>query len=250
MPTPLEILIDPLSLGVITIYLCMITVEAIFPGRKLAFIKGWKLRAVISFVVFFYLSSYLPLIWDKHLVEYQLLDLSELNIYLGLAISILVYQLLIYAWHRAMHSNRFLWLLFHQMHHSAERVDAYGAYYFSPLDMIGFTMVGSLSLVVVVGLPPQIATLFLFISTFMALFQHTNIKTPVWLGFIIQRPESHSIHHEKDVHAYNYSDLPLWDMIFGTFKNPKAFAKNTGFYEGASSRIIDLLTFKDIYKKG
>ncbi len=249
MPTPLEILIDPLSLGVIAIYLCMITVESIFPGRRLAFIKGWKLRAVISFSFFFYLSSYLPLIWDKYLVKYQLFDLSELNIYLGLAISILVYQLLIYAWHRSMHGNRFLWLLFHQMHHSAERVDVYGAYYFSPLDMVGFTLVGSLSLVVVVGLPPQIATLFLFISTFMALFQHTNIKTPVWLGYIIQRPESHSIHHEKDVHAYNYSDLPLWDIIFGTFKNPKCFAKHTGFYDGASSRIVELLIFKDIYTK-
>ena len=207
----------------------MIAVETIFPGRELSVVKGWKLRASVSFATFFYLSSYLPLIWDKYLVKYQLFDLSELNIYLGLAISILVYQLLLYARHRTMHDSRFLWLLFHQMYHSAERVDVYGAYYFSPLDMIGFTMVGSLSLVVVVGLHPQIVTLFLFISTFMALFQHTNFKTPVWLGYIIQRPESHSIHHKKNVHAYNYSDLALWDMIFGTFKNSKYFSKYRGF---------------------
>tara|TARA_B100000965_G_scaffold386184_1_gene388202 strand:+ start:1134 stop:1253 length:120 start_codon:yes stop_codon:yes gene_type:complete len=34
-----------------------------------------------------------------------------------------------------------------QMHHSAEVVDSIGAFYFSPLDMIGFTLLGSISLV-------------------------------------------------------------------------------------------------------
>ena len=148
-----------------------------------------------------------------------------------------------------MHNTKFLWLGLHQMHHSAERIDAYGAYYFSPLDMIGFTMIGSLSLVLIVGLSPQSTTLVLYVTTFLAIFQHTNIKTPQWLGYFIQRPESHSIHHQKGVHAYNYSDLPLFDIIFGTFKNPKNFAKKTGFYPGASSRIIDMLRFKDVYKK-
>jgi len=38
-----------------------------------------------------------------------------------------------------------LWRGFHQMHHSAERVDAFGAFYFSPLDIIGFTMLSSLT---------------------------------------------------------------------------------------------------------
>ncbi|PCI11850.1 MAG: fatty acid hydroxylase, partial [Flavobacteriaceae bacterium] len=37
-------------------------------------------------------------------------------------------------------------------------------------------------------------------------------------------------------------------IIFGTFNNPKNFAKETGFYNGASSRIVDLILFRDIYK--
>jgi sterol desaturase/sphingolipid hydroxylase (fatty acid hydroxylase superfamily) len=34
--------------------------------------------------------------------------------------------------------SNILWRIFHQMHHSAERLDTYGAFYFSPYDMIGF----------------------------------------------------------------------------------------------------------------
>jgi sterol desaturase/sphingolipid hydroxylase (fatty acid hydroxylase superfamily) len=41
------------------------------------------------------------------------------------------------------------------MHHSAERMDSYGAFYFSPLDIVGFTFLTSLSLTVVVGLSAQ-----------------------------------------------------------------------------------------------
>ena len=57
--------------------------------------------------------------------------------------------------------------------------------------------------------------------TFSAMFQHMNKRTPHWVGYFIQRPESHSLHHGRGVHAYNYADLPLVDMLFGTFANPE-----------------------------
>ena len=132
------------------------------------------------------------------------------------------------------------------MHHSAERMDSYGAFYFSPMDMIGFTFLGSLCLVVIAGFTPEAATIFILGTTFLSIFQHSNIKTPVWLGYIIQRPEAHTVHHAKGIHAYNYSDISLFDIIFGTFRNPKGYDNETGFYEGASSKVWDMLTFKDI----
>jgi sterol desaturase/sphingolipid hydroxylase (fatty acid hydroxylase superfamily) len=79
------------------------------------------------------------------------------------------------------------------------------------------------------------------------MFQHANIATPHWLGYLIQRPESHNIHHARDVHRYNYSDLPLWDMLFGTFRNPRtAQAGTCGFYPGASGRLIDMLLGRNV----
>ena len=246
MPTPLEILLDPISLGILALYAGLMAWEALTPGKTLPRIRGWILRALVSFGIYFYLSSYLPLLWDATLVEYQLLDLSDMNVLAATAVGIGVYELGIYWWHRTMHQTNWLWRSFHQMHHSAERLDTYGAFWFSPLDMIGFTFIGSLSLSLVVGLPAQAVTYFLFITMFLGIFQHTNVKTPQWLGYLVQRPESHSLHHGRGVHRYNYSDLPVFDMLFGTFRNPKDFQEANGFFDGASARVGDMLLWRDV----
>ena len=246
MPTPIEILMDPISLIVIAMFALLFLWETILPGHRQEQIRFWRIKGAIAFIIYFYLSSYLPLLWDGWLSQYQLFDLTGLGTLGGAAIGVLLYEFGVYVWHRAMHTNNVLWRTFHQMHHSAERLDMAGAFYFSPMDMIGFTALGSLCLVLVVGLSPQAATVTLLTVTFLGMFQHANIKTPVWLGYIVQRPESHSVHHERGVHAYNYSDLPIFDIVFGTFRNPREYARKNGFYSGASSRVVDMLMFKDV----
>jgi sterol desaturase/sphingolipid hydroxylase (fatty acid hydroxylase superfamily) len=248
MPTPLEILLDPVSLLFTGIYSLLMLWEGIFPARKLPHVRFWRAKGIASYVFFLLLSSYLPLAYATWLPSSALLDLSSMNIVVAALVGILVYELGIYVWHRLMHSKDLLWRVFHQMHHSAERLDTYGAFFFSPMDMIGFTVLGSLSISVLVGMPPTSITIFLLVTNFLNVFQHANIKTPVWLGYLIQRPESHSIHHAKGVHAFNYSDLPIFDILFGTFKNPSGFALETGFFEGASAKVKDMLRFKDISK--
>jgi sterol desaturase/sphingolipid hydroxylase (fatty acid hydroxylase superfamily) len=246
MPTPLEILLDPISLIILALYAGMIIWEAVAPGRQLPRVSGWKLRGLAAFGVFFYLSSYLPLVWDGYFARFQLLDLSALGVVGGTLVGLSIYELGTYLWHRTMHKSDRLWLTFHQMHHSAERLDTFGTFFFSPFDMIGWTLLGSISLVLIVGLDPGAATAILLLTTWLAMFQHANVKTPRWLGYFIQRPESHTIHHAKGVHAYNYSDLPLWDILFGTFRNPSGYELETGFYDGASARIADMLLWRDV----
>ncbi len=53
----------------------------------------------------------------------------------------------------------------------------------------------------------------------------------------------------RGIHAYNYSDLPIFDILFGTFKNPAEYVEETGFYNGASSRIWEMLQAKDVTKE-
>jgi sterol desaturase/sphingolipid hydroxylase (fatty acid hydroxylase superfamily) len=79
------------------------------------------------------------------------------------------------------------------------------------------------------------------IGNLLSLFQHANLRTPRWLGYIIQRPESHAVHHERGVHAGNYGNLAIWDIAFGTFHNPPRAPAQAGFYDGASSRIPEML---------
>lgn len=248
MPTPLDILLDPISLSILGIYLLLMLWEAFFPGRKLPVVKYWRIRGIIFFLFYFYLSSYLPLLYAAYLPATQLIDLSGLGDAGGALFGILLYEFGVYVWHRAMHRNNYLWKIFHQMHHSAERLDTYGAFYFSPFDMIGWTVLGTVCFSILTGLSPQAITVTLLATNFLSIFQHANIKTPVWLGYLIQRPESHTVHHAKGIHAYNYSDLPFFDILFGTFKNPGRYEHETGFYPGASSRIKDMLLFRGIDK--
>src|SRR5688500_11217601 len=140
MPTPLEILLDPISLIVIALYAGLMIWEAFFPARPLPRIKYWKLKGLIFFAIYFYLSSYLPLLWNECLSALQIFDLTGLGTAGGAIAGSLIYQLGVYVWHRFMHKNNVLWRVFHQMHHSAERVDTYGAFMFSPMDMIGYTV--------------------------------------------------------------------------------------------------------------
>jgi hypothetical protein len=38
----------------------------------------------------------------------------------------------------------------------------------------------------------------------------------------------------------------VFDLIFGSFRNPKEYVKEIGFYNGASSRLVDMLSFRDV----
>ncbi len=250
MPGPFEILIDPVSLIVIGMYAGLMIWEAIFPARVLPRVRWWKTKGLTAFGVFFFLSTYLPLLTEPYLEPYRFVDLTGIGLVGGALTGILLYEFGVYLWHRAMHRYDFFWRTFHQMHHSAERLDTYGAFFFSPLDMVGWTVLGSLCFTVGVGIVPQAITVVLLVTNFFSMFQHANIRTPHWLGYVVQRPESHTVHHAKGIHKHNYSDLPLFDIMFGTFSNPAAYEHETGFYPGATDRIVDMLLFRDINVHG
>jgi sterol desaturase/sphingolipid hydroxylase (fatty acid hydroxylase superfamily) len=245
MPTPLELLFDPISLTMFAMFAALALAERLAPGRPLPEVRGWHARALTVFALYFLLSSYLPLVWAETLAPLQLFDLSGWPVWAAVALGLLVYELFAYAYHRGMHGIDAWFRVAHQMHHSAERIDVYGAFWFSPADIVGWTLVPSVALTLL-GLPPAAATATILIITFLAIFQHANIRTPRWLGYLVQRPESHTIHHARGIHAKNYADLPLIDLLFGTFENPRRFEHETGFWHGASARVFDMLLARDV----
>lgn len=217
-----------------------------YGARRVRTPRYWRVRAFAVTLFIFGLSVVIPMFWSRILGERSLFDLSGLGTWGGAAAGILVYELLHYWYHRAVHRSDFLFRWVHQMHHSVEGIEAFGAYYLSPLDALGFGSIGSLVFFPLLGVSPAagvVATLFL---TFCAMFQHANVRTPQWLGYLIQRPESHGVHHQRGVHRYNYCDLPLLDMLFGTFRNPATFDAECGYYDGASSRIGEMLIGRDV----
>ena len=217
-------------------------------GRAQAWpqVGGWQLRGVAFMLLYFSLATFSPLLWDAWLGQYQLVDASRLPFWAQVLGGFLVLELSIYVWHRTMHNTPFLWRWFHQLHHSAERLDIWGAFYFHPLDALGFTFVASLALVLGFGLSGEAALLVNVLATFCSMFQHMNVRTPRWVGYFVQRPESHSLHHKRGHHANNYGDLPVFDMIFGTFANPAEFQPEVGFHDGASRKIGPMLIGREI----
>jgi sterol desaturase/sphingolipid hydroxylase (fatty acid hydroxylase superfamily) len=245
MPSILDILRDPATLAVLALFAALAVWERITPGRALPKVRGWKARALLAFVLFLAISIYLPLLLADWIAPLQLFDLSQWPTVAAAALGVVVYEFGAYAYHRSLHTFTPLWRAVHQMHHSAERLDVPGAFWFGPLDMIGWSLLPALALTLL-GLAPPAATAAALFITFLGIFQHANLRTPRWLGYFIQRPESHSVHHQRGVHRHNYADLPLVDMLFGTFRNPHEHASETGFWHGASARLIDLLLARDI----
>jgi len=217
-------------------------------GRRTEFpdVRYWRIMGVVSAVLYFTIATFAPFLWDDLFGANQLIDGSALPFWAQIVCGFLVLEFGIYFWHRAMHSWDPLWRVTHQMHHAAERIDVWGAYYFHPLDMVGWALLGSLCLVWIFGMSPEAAFIVAILTTIPGIFQHLNIRTPHWLGYIVQRPESHLIHHQRGVHAYNYGDIPLPDMIFGTFRNPREWEGENGFHPGSTLQIPEMLVFRKI----
>jgi sterol desaturase/sphingolipid hydroxylase (fatty acid hydroxylase superfamily) len=223
-----------------------ILLDLIVRRRSFSTTKLWRLRATVVTTLTFALSIAVTLFWGNVLDGISLFNGQKLGIAGGALVGILVYELVHYWYHRTAHDSDLLWRWAHQMHHSAESVDAFGAYYLHPVDTFFFTTWSSLVFFPLLGLSAEAGAIAGAFLVFNAMFQHATIKTPRWLGYLIQRPESHCIHHERGVHRYNYSDLPLWDIVFGTFNNPATFDREAGFYDGASSRIGEMLIGRDV----
>ena len=237
---------DPIMIGIVVFFLTFLAYDTLRPARGFPKVKGWVAKGIASFLLYAVLSTVLPFVWDAWLGEHRLVDVTSLGTLRGAGVGFLSLQAFVYAWHRVLHGSDFLWRWLHQMHHSAERVDVAGAFYFSPLDMIGWTFLGSLALVWAVGVTPEAAVVVNVIVTFTAMFTHANIRTPRWLGYFISRPEMHAVHHERAAHSGNYCDLPVIDMIFGTYRNPETFEGEAGFYDGASARVGDMILGRDV----
>ncbi len=140
-----------------------------------------------------------------------------------------------------MHRVHWLWRSFHQMHHSAERVDSYGAFYFSPLDIVGFTFLTSVSLTVV-GLSPQAVTYFLYATMFLAVFQHHQRPHAAVAG--IHRADGPRAIACITVAAFTSSTIPTCrcsTSCSAPSATRREFVAASGFYDGASAKVPQIL---------
>ena len=218
-------------LGVLvpTTYVIMLVVEAIWPARLFPPVRFWRLIGVGFLVLGSTAAVMVPMILPvKWLAAHRLIDGTRLGVAGGTIVGCVVIQLVVYVYHRAVHGSSFLWRWLHQMHHASRRIDTSASMIFHPFELVvqQATAIGMATFVL--GLEPLAASIIGYLLASTTMFQHINVRTPVWLGYLIQRPESHCIHHQTNVHAFNYAHLPLWDIVFFTFRNPERFEGRVG----------------------
>lgn len=236
---------DLLGLMIPLTWLLMMAIEALGTGRAWPAVRFWRSKGLAFFMLLMGLNVALPTLLPASLTAHHLLDTARLgflpSVLLGYGVLSLATALL----HRAYHRYDLLWRWMHQLHHAPHRLDTPGAVMFTPYEIVLNIVVFQAIVVFGLGLDPLAAATVGYIAVFYGLFQHFNIRTPQWLGYLIQRPESHGVHHRRGVHAYNYADLPLWDMLWGTFRNPKAFNGEVGFEGDEATRLLPLMAGRD-----
>jgi sterol desaturase/sphingolipid hydroxylase (fatty acid hydroxylase superfamily) len=228
-----------------------IVLERLVPGWTLPKVRTWPLRIVLVNLVQLGVVLLAGISWERWLSSASLFHLSRhVSPALGGFIAYFIATFVFYWWHRWRHEVDFLWLGFHQIHHSPQRLEVITSFYKHPLEMIVNSILGSLLVYALLGLSLEAGAVYTFCTALGEFFYHTNVRTPRWVGFLFQRPEMHRIHHEHGKHRNNYGDFPWWDMLFGTYENPPRWDATCGFDDPREQRLLDMLAFKDVHQAG
>ncbi len=228
---------------------CCFVVERAFPGWKLPPVNTWNFRVVLLNAAQLGVLAFAGLTWDQWFQANSLFRLGHRVPDVGGGIlAYFIATFIFYWWHRARHESDFLWRAFHQIHHSPQRLEVITSFYKHPIEMAVNSVIGGTLVFLVLGLTVQGAAVYTLLTALGEFFYHTNVKTPQWVGFFFQRPEMHRIHHEYGKHRSNYGDIVWWDMMFGTYDNPKEFKSTCGFDDEKEQRLIEMLAWDDVHK--
>jgi len=157
--------------------------------------------------------------------------------------------------HWLMHRVPVLWE-FHKVHHSAEVLTPLTEFRQHPVELFLFPLCTGTTIGVLygaaehlLGVERQGLSLFwvnmLLLGYSMTLLhlRHSHVWIPVrgWLGYVIQSPAHHQIHHSTDPKRFNKNlgyGLSLWDWAFRTLYIPEK-REVLQFGLGAESREHD-----------
>lgn len=222
--------------------------ERILPGRDLPEAPRWYLRAALLNLAQVGIVLLAGVAWNRWLQHWSLFHIAHsmpafTQGLLGWFIGTFVF----YWWHRVRHQSNFLWRVCHQIHHSPARIELLTAFYKHPVEIAADSIIASALMYSFFGASPAAGAWFNVFAVLGEYFYHSNLRTPRWMGYFLQRPEHHSIHHQLDVHQFNYGDITWWDRLFGTFRDAEDFAPQCGFPEDHERNLGRMLAFRNNY---
>ena len=173
---------------------------------------------VITLGVTFYIANILNQ-WFQNISIFKFIPQIP-----SLALQVFIYLIFAdcvgYWLHRAVHTNRALWML-HKFHHSANEMTVFNATRDNPMVPTIFVVFTGLP-VAIFGSPSDVPLWIAFFGIWHALIIHSQISSNwgvIGRWFIVS-PHWHSVHHSKSKQHQdsNFSFLfPIWDHMFGTY---------------------------------
>jgi len=141
--------------------------------------------------------------------------------------SFVMMDFVVWASHVASHKVPILWRI-HRMHHTDTEIDVTTALRFHPVEII-LSMLVKVAFIVLIGAPAIAVIIFEIVLNGGAMFNHSNLKLPVWVEkyvrLVIVTPDMHRIHHSIDHKETdsNYGfNLSVWDRWFATYTHEPA----------------------------
>ena len=145
----------------------------------------------------------------------------ESSLILGM-VSLLLFDMWQYFWHRILHRVPFFWR-FHAVHHADEAMNVTTATRFH-LGEILLSNAMRLVILTLTGIPLWVVVLYESLSLPVILLHHSNIKLSErlerLLGLVFVLPKMHWVHHSsfyKQTDSNFSSFFSIWDRIFGTY---------------------------------
>lgn len=225
-----------------------IVVEHLWPAMELPRVRAWWPRVLLINAIQLGIVILAGQSWDRWLAQASLIHLNRhVDDFTAAGIAYFVSSFVYYWWHRFRHESQFFWRLCHQLHHSPRRIEILTSFYKHPVEIVLNSLLSSAIVYAVLGCNIQAAAYYTFLTAIAEYFYHWNVKTPRWLGYLVQRPESHRVHHQYRHHTQNFADLPIWDWLFSTLQNPRRFTATCGFDAWREDQFEDLLAFRDVH---
>ena len=222
--------------------------ERAFPGWRLPPVRSWFTRVVLMNLVQLSVVVLAGSTWEHWFANWSVLRLSDhVSATTGGLTAYFIATFIFYWWHRWRHEIPVLWRAFHQIHHSAQRIEVATSFYKHPGEMLVNSLIGSLLVYGLLGLSPAAGAIYTGCTALGEFFYHANVKTRRWVGYVFQRPEMHRIHHEFGRHKNNYGDIVWWDMLFGTYENPRDFRATCGFEDEREQALGAMLLYRDVH---
>ena len=221
------------------IFAAMAAWEMLAPRRELKLARGSRWPSNIGIVLLdtalvrlAYPTTAVGLALIAEARGWGLCQALELPIWASVPLVVAALDLAIYLQHVLFHAVPALWRL-HRMHHADLEVDVTTGARFHPIEIL-LSMGVKLTVIAALGAPAVAVLIFELLLNATSLFNHSNVRMPVWLDrmlrWIVVTPDMHRVHHSIVTRETNSNfgfSLAWWDRLFGTYRGQPAAGHQT-----------------------